>query len=72
MNTSSRLGELIGVFIGVVFGLALTPTVTSYANTIATDNNSSALVQLFAPYIPLFWILGLLGIAGAIMYKYLK
>jgi len=71
-GVGARLGSLIGTFIGVVFGLALTPQVISYAHDVETNANASDLVKMFAPYIPLFWVLGILGMAGAIMYKELK
>lgn len=69
MKIGSKIGTLIGTFVGIIFGLALTPTVLDYAKSIETSTNASTLVQTFAPYIPLFWVLGILGIAGAIMYK---
>lgn len=67
----AKVGEIIGAFISAIFGLALAPTVGSYATTIESDTtNFSALVIMLAPYIPLFWILGTMGLAGALMYKY--
>ena len=68
-----NVGEIIGAFISAIFGLALMPTIGEYATTIEDDTtNFSALVRLLAPYLPLFWLLGCMGIAGALMYKYFK
>lgn len=67
-----KVGEIIGAFISAIFGLALTPKVSEYAKNVENDNNSSDLVILVAPYVPLFWVLGVLGIAGALMYSYFK
>jgi len=70
MAADIKIGEIIGAFISAIFGIALTPQVSSYAQIIVDDNNSSDLMVLFAPYIPLFWLLGCMGIAGLLMYKY--
>lgn len=68
----ANVGEIIGAFISAIFGLALLPTVSSYAKTIETDTNSSELMVALAPYVPLFWLIGTMGIAGVLMYKYFK
>lgn len=68
----ANIAEIIGAFISAIFGLALTPEVSKYAKVIENDANSSDLMVLLAPYVPLFWLLGCMGIAGLLMYSYFK
>ena len=71
MPEAVKIGEIIGAFISAIFGLALLPTVGQYATAIENDTtNFSSLVIMLAPYVPLFWLLGCMGIAGVLMYKY--
>jgi hypothetical protein len=72
MAKTANIAEIIGAFISAIFGLALTPEVSKYSKTIENDNNSSDLMVLLAPYVPLFWLLGTMGIAGMLMYSYFK
>ena len=73
MAEFGNVGEIIGAFISAIFGLALLPTVGEYATAIEADTtNFSSLVIMLAPYVPLFWLLGTMGIAGVLMYKYFK
>ena len=72
-KATGSVGEIIGAFISAIFGLALAPTVGQYATSISSDTtNFSEIVRLVAPYIPLFWVLGCMGIAGMLMYKYFQ
>lgn len=67
-----KVGELIGAFISIVIGLALTPAVSGYAKTIENDANSSEILVTIAPYVPVMWLLATMGIAAALVYSYFK
>ena len=64
--------EMILIFIGVMIGLALTVPISGYAQEIVDDANSSDILVLIAPYIPVMWIVSLFGIVAAIGYSYYK
>lgn len=64
--------EIIGAFISIIFGVSLTTTISSYAQTIIDDNNSSEILITLAPFLPVVWLVATFGIAFALMYKFFK
>ena len=65
---TSKLGPVILIFILVIVGLALTPTVSDYANTITEGANSSEILVVIAQCVDVIWFVGVLGLAGMIGY----
>mgnify|MGYP006909289244 CR=1 FL=1 len=64
------MGNLVTVFLLVIVGLALTPTVASSVDT-ATANLSGASATLIA-LVPMFWVIMLIGILVAYVAQWLK
>lgn len=67
-----NIAVLIIVFITIVIGLGFTPKIMEKSNEIQNDANASDEVKTIAPYIPLFYVLMILGIPGAYIYKLFK
>jgi purine-cytosine permease-like protein len=62
------LVEIIGVFISVILGLGLTNTISDYSAKIVAHNNSSDILKMIAPFIPVIWLVACFGLAGAMAY----
>lgn len=64
--------SIVGIFISVLLALGLMNTVSDYATGISEYANSSEIVVMIAPFIPVIWLVGCFGIAGAMGYGIYK
>ena len=71
-SAKMHIGEIIGAFISIMFGLGLQSQVNSIGATIVADENSSEILKNIAPFLGVIWFLVCLGIAFALMYKFYK
>lgn len=59
---------IILIFVAVILGVSLTPTISDLGHTIAIHNNSSAVLKAISPYLDVIWFAGCLGLAGGLGY----
>jgi beta-lactamase regulating signal transducer with metallopeptidase domain len=67
-DLSVDLVSIISIFISVILGLGLTNTVSDYSADIVAHNNSSEILIMIAPFIPVIWLVGCFGLAALLGY----
>jgi len=68
MATSMK--DLIFTFLLIIIGLALTPTVQEQVNSVTGTggSNLTGAALAIAKLIPLFWVIGLIGVGVGMVY----
>ena len=68
------MGRLFIAFILIIIGIALTPTVVEQVADVTGDggNNLTGSASALMSLLPMFWVIGILGVAVALIYLSFK